>query len=61
VIRFEAIGIPKQDVWIILHEVPMANSGIRGGMPASKVNLGCRVGIWLEMWRRRVESRRVYV
>jgi phenylpyruvate tautomerase PptA (4-oxalocrotonate tautomerase family) len=43
--RFEAIGVAKQDVRIILYEVPKENWGIRGGVPASEVNLGYRVDV----------------
>ena len=42
---FEAIGVAKQDVRIILYEVPKENWGIRGGVPASEVNLGYRVDV----------------
>ena len=38
-------GISATDVFIVLHEVPLDNWGIRGGLPASEVNLGFKVGV----------------
>jgi phenylpyruvate tautomerase PptA (4-oxalocrotonate tautomerase family) len=38
------LGIPPSDVLIVLHEVPLENWGIRGGTPASDVDLGFEVG-----------------
>lgn len=35
-----ALGIPPNDVLIVLQEPAMENWGIRGGMPASEVDLG---------------------
>lgn len=34
------LGILPSDVFIVLHEVPLDNWGIRGGIPASEVDLG---------------------
>ena len=34
------LGIASGDVFIVLHEIPLENWGIRGGMPASEVDLG---------------------
>jgi len=45
VARFSEIGIAKQDIRIVLHDVPMDNWGIRGGIPASEVDLGFKVEI----------------
>lgn len=39
------LGIAAADVFIILHEVPLENWGIRGGIPASEVDLGFTVGV----------------
>jgi phenylpyruvate tautomerase PptA (4-oxalocrotonate tautomerase family) len=39
------LGIPASDVFIVLHEVPLENWGIRGGIPASEVDLGFKVGV----------------
>ena len=38
--RLEAIGIPKEDVFILLIEQPMENWAIRGGLQADEVDLG---------------------
>lgn len=43
--RFGEIGIAAQDVRVVLHEVPMDNWGIRGGVPASEVSLGFKVDV----------------
>jgi len=39
------LGIVAGDVFIVLHEVPLDNWGIRGGNPASEVDLGFNVGV----------------
>jgi phenylpyruvate tautomerase PptA (4-oxalocrotonate tautomerase family) len=39
------LGIPPSDVLIVLNEVLLDNWGIRGGTPASDVDLGFEVGI----------------
>jgi len=38
--RFGELGIEPADVFIVLNEPPLANWGIRGGIPASEVELG---------------------
>lgn len=38
--RFEALGIAASDVMIVLHEPPLDNWGLRGGRPASELDLG---------------------
>lgn len=45
VAKFAATGVSKQDMLIILHDVPMDNWGIRGGLPASEVDLGFKVEV----------------
>lgn len=35
-----ALGVPKTEIKIILVEVPPENWGIRGGIPASEIDLG---------------------
>ncbi len=40
-----ALGIAPADIFIILHEVPLENWGIRGGVPASEAELGFRVDV----------------
>lgn len=42
VTRLDAIGIAPADVRIILYEVQPDNWGIRGGIPASEVDLGIK-------------------
>lgn len=41
----KAPGIKGDDIMIILHEPPLENWGIRGGKPASEVNLGFKVDV----------------
>ncbi len=43
--RLGAIGIAAEDIVIVLREVPLDNWGIRGGIPASEVDLGFRIDI----------------
>lgn len=38
--RFGALGIAPSDVFIVLNEPPLDNWGIRGGVPASEIDLG---------------------
>ena len=40
-----ALGIAPTDVFIVLNEVALENWGIRGGMPASEVDLGFDVKV----------------
>lgn len=39
------VGIFASDVLIVLHEVPLEHWGIRGGIPASELDLGFEVGV----------------
>lgn len=39
------IGVPADDVSIVIHEPPMENWGIRGGHSADEVDLGYRLDI----------------
>jgi len=43
--RFSEIGVSREDIRIILYEVPPENWGIRGGIPASEVDLGFKVNV----------------
>lgn len=43
--RFDSLGIPASDVVIVLNEVPLDNWGIRGGQPASEVDLGFKINV----------------
>jgi phenylpyruvate tautomerase PptA (4-oxalocrotonate tautomerase family) len=38
-------GISGDDITVILHEVPMENWGVRGGKPASEVDIGFKVKV----------------
>jgi phenylpyruvate tautomerase PptA (4-oxalocrotonate tautomerase family) len=38
--RLSAMGIPKDDVFIMLVEQPMENWAFRGGLPADEIDLG---------------------
>lgn len=40
VTRFSALGIPPQEILIVLNEPPLENWGLRGGIPASELDLG---------------------
>jgi phenylpyruvate tautomerase PptA (4-oxalocrotonate tautomerase family) len=40
-----ALGIAPDDVFIVLNEVALENWGIRGGVPASEVDLGFNVKV----------------
>jgi phenylpyruvate tautomerase PptA (4-oxalocrotonate tautomerase family) len=39
------LGVPPSDVLIVLHEVALENWGVRGGTPASDVDLGFEVDV----------------
>ncbi len=39
------LGIAAGDVFIVLHEIPLENWGIRGGIPASEIDLGFNLNI----------------
>ena len=41
----EAAGENRMEMMIVLHEVPMENWGLRGGLPASEVDLGFKVDV----------------
>lgn len=43
--RFGKLGIAPADVFIVLIEPPLDNWGIRGGFPASEVDLGFRLDV----------------
>lgn len=40
-----ALGVRAGDILIVLHEIPLENWGIRGGLPASDVDLGFKVDV----------------
>ncbi len=41
--NLNALGIAPDDIFIVLNEVALENWGIRGGVPASEVDLGFKV------------------
>ena len=43
--RFEATGIPRTDVFIVLKEIPVENWGLRGGIAACDLDLGFNVRV----------------
>ncbi|MCE2689607.1 MAG: tautomerase family protein [Rubrivivax sp.] len=43
--RFGALGIAPADIFIVLQEPPLDNWGIRGGQPASEVDLGFSLNV----------------
>ena len=43
--RFAALGIAPSDIFIVLQEPPLDNWGIRGGQPASEVDLGFSLNV----------------
>lgn len=44
--RFEKeLGVTGNDLMVVLHEVPAENWGIRGGKPASEVDLGFKINV----------------
>lgn len=45
VTRFGEVGIEPKDIFIVLNEVPRENWGIRGGIPASEVDLGFKINV----------------
>ncbi len=45
VTNLEALGIPRDHVKILLHEVPLENCGIRGGHAACDLDLGYKIDV----------------
>ena len=43
--RFGKLGISPSDIFIVLNEPPLDNWGIRGGIPASEVELGFKLNV----------------
>ena len=43
--RLVALDVPASDVLVVLHEPPMENWGVNGGIPASEVDVGFKVDI----------------
>jgi phenylpyruvate tautomerase PptA (4-oxalocrotonate tautomerase family) len=45
VANLSALGVPAGEIKIILIEVPPQNWGVRGGLPASDIDLGFRIDV----------------
>ena len=43
--RFGDLGIDPADIFIMLNEPPLDNWGIRGGLPASEVDIGFKLDV----------------
>jgi phenylpyruvate tautomerase PptA (4-oxalocrotonate tautomerase family) len=43
--NLEALGVPPLDVKVTLVETPPENWGLRGGMPASEIDLGFKIDV----------------
>jgi len=43
--RLTALEVPGDDILIVLHEPPMHNWGVEGGVPASEIDVGFKVDI----------------
>jgi phenylpyruvate tautomerase PptA (4-oxalocrotonate tautomerase family) len=43
--RLSDLGVPAQDILIVIHEPPMHDWGVSGGIPASEVDVGFKVDI----------------
>lgn len=43
--RFGELGIVPSDVFIVLNEPPLDNWGIRGGVPASEMDIGFKLDV----------------
>lgn len=43
--RFGELGIAPSDIFIVLHEPPLQNWGVRGGQPASEVDVGFNLNV----------------
>jgi phenylpyruvate tautomerase PptA (4-oxalocrotonate tautomerase family) len=43
--RFDALGIPRLDVFIVLHEEPRENWGLRGGVAGCDVDFGFKIEV----------------
>ena len=43
--RLQRLGIQGDDILIVLNEPPLENWGIRGGYPASEVDIGFKINV----------------
>ena len=39
------LGIPRDEIKIVLVEIPLENWGVRGGLPASDIDIGFKVDV----------------
>ena len=51
-------GIPKQDVFIVLKEIPMENWGLRGGVAGCDIDFGFLTFASDQRWSTRGAARR---
>lgn len=45
VANLSSVGVPSNEIKIILNEMPRENWGLRGGVPASEIDLGFKVDV----------------
>jgi phenylpyruvate tautomerase PptA (4-oxalocrotonate tautomerase family) len=43
--RFEKLGVPRGDVFIVLHDVPTENWGLRGGIPGCDIEFDFKIDV----------------
>lgn len=43
--NLEFVGIHPMDVLMVLKEIPLDNWGLRGGLPASEIDLGFKLDV----------------
>ncbi len=43
--RFEALGIPRADVFIVVHDNPTENWGLRGGVAGCDLDFGFKIDV----------------
>lgn len=43
--RLEKLGIPPHDIFIVLHEVPTENWGMRGGLAGCDIDFGFKIRV----------------
>ncbi len=44
--NLELLGVPNSEIKILLIEIPAQDWGIRGGVPASEVDMGYQIDVW---------------
>ncbi len=43
--RFQALGIPREDVFIVLHDTPTENWGLRGGVAGCDIDFEFKIDV----------------